>query len=70
MNLKLKATLLWLLAIVITILAILVITAAVIITLQHPTIVLMTCIVTYIIYVLVSAWVSIYYHLKSKEKIK
>ena len=67
MNLKLKATLLWLLAIVITFLATLLITAAVIITFQHPTIVLMTCIVTFIIYVLVSAWFSIYHHLKSKE---
>lgn len=68
MNLKLKATLLWLLAIVITILATLVITAAVIITLQHTEMVLMTCIVLFMIYVLISAWVSIYHYLKSKEK--
>lgn len=68
MNLKLKATLLWLLAIVITMLATAIFFAAVTITLQHPTIVLMTCIVTFMLYVLISAWVSIYYHLKSREE--
>lgn len=67
MNLKLKATLLWLLAIGMTILATLGIIAIVSITLQHPTLVLMTCIVTFMIYVLISAWVSIYKYLKSKE---
>lgn len=70
MSLKLKATLLWLLAIGITMLATAIIFAAVIITLQHPTIVLMTCIITFMLYVLVSAWVSIYHHLKSKEETK
>ena len=48
MNLKLKATLLWLLAIVVSITATLVITAAVIITLQHTEMVLMTCIVLFL----------------------
>lgn len=70
MNLKLKTTLLWLLAIGITLLATLVIIESVIMILQHPTIVLMTCIFTFMIYVLISAWVSIYYHLKSKEERK
>ena len=67
MNLKLKATLWWLLAIGMTILATAILFAAVTITLQHPTLVLMTCIVTFMIYVLISAWVSIYKYLKSKE---
>lgn len=70
MNLKLKATLLWLLAIGITILATAIFFAAVIITVQHPTIVLATCMVSFMIYVLVSAWVSIYHYLKSKEELK
>ena len=70
MNLKLKATLLWLLAIVITILATIVIIATVNIILLHLEIVLVTCIVAFMIYVLISAWVSIYHYLKSKEKIK
>lgn len=70
MNLKLKATLLWLLAIGLTILATAIIFAAVIVTLQHPTIVLMIGVVTFMLYVLVSAWVSIYNHLKSKEETK
>lgn len=67
MNLKLKATLLWLLAIGITILATAIFFAAVIITLQHPTIVLVTCMIAFMIYVLISAWASIYKYLKSKE---
>lgn len=70
MNLKLKATLLWLLAIVITMLATLVLIAAVTITLQHPAIVLLTCMYVFMIYVLLSAWISIYHYLKSKEKNK
>lgn len=70
MNLKLKATLLWVLAIVITILATIVIIATVNIILLHPEIVLVTCIVAFMIYVLISAWVSIYHYLKSKENNK
>lgn len=66
MNLKIKATLLWLLAISITILATAIIFAA----LRYPAIVLVTGMVSFMIYVLVSAWVSIYHHLKSKEEIK
>ena len=68
MNLKLKATLLWLLAIGITMLATAILFAAVTITLQHPTIVLVTGMVSFMIYVLISAWVSIYHYLKSKEE--
>lgn len=70
MNLKLKATLLWLLVIVITILATIAIIATVNIILLHLEIVLVTCIVAFMIYVLISAWVNIYHYLKSKEKIK
>lgn len=70
MNLKLKATLLWLLAIVVSITATVVFFLIVTLTLQHTEMVLMTCIVTFMIYVLISAWVSIYHYLKSKEEIK
>lgn len=70
MNLKLKVTLLWLLAIVITILSTIVIIATVNIILLHLEIVLVTCIIAFMIYVLISAWVSIYKYLKSKEETK
>ena len=66
MNLKIKSTLVWLLAISITILA----TAIIFASLQYPAIVLVTGIVAGILYVLVSAWVSIYHYLKSKEELK
>ena len=70
MNLKLKTTLLWLLAIVVSITATVVFFLIVTLTLQHTEMVLMTCIVTFMIYVLISAWVSIYHYLKSKEEMK
>lgn len=70
MNIKLKVTLLWLLAIVITILSTIVIIATVNIILLHLEIVLVTCIIAFMIYVLISAWVSIYKYLKSKEETK
>jgi hypothetical protein len=70
MNLKLKATLLWLLAIVVSITATVVVFLIVTLILQHTEMVLMTCIIVFMIYVLISVWVSIYHYLKSKEKDK
>ena len=70
MNLKLKATLLWLLAIVVSITATVVVFLIVTLILQHTEMVLMTCIIVFMIYVLISVWVSIYHYLISKEKDK
>lgn len=67
MNLKVKATLLWLLAIGITMLATTLIIVMVNIALLHPAVVLVTCMIAFMLYVLISAWVSIYKYLKSKE---
>lgn len=62
MNLKLKATLLWLLAIVVSITATVVVFLIVTLILQHTEMVLMTCIIVFMIYVLISVWVSIYHY--------
>ena len=70
LKLTIKATLLWLLTIGIIILATTVTIAIVNIILLHPTITLVTCVVAFMVYVLISSWISIYHYLKSKEKRK
>ncbi len=70
MNLKLKATLLWLLAIGITMLSTAILFAAGWLVLSYPEIVCSIVMGVFMIYVLISAWVSIYHYLKSKEETK
>ena len=70
LKLTIKATLLWLLTIGIIILATTATIAIVNTILLHPTITLVTCVVAFMVYVLISSWISIYHYLKSKEKRK
>ena len=67
MNLKLKATLLWVLALIGSTLVVFMLFAVVWLILAYPGIVFSIAMGVFMIYVLISAWVSIYYHVKSKE---
>ena len=67
MNLKLKATLLWVLGWIVSTLVVFILFATAYLILAYTGIVFSIVMGVFIIYVLVSAWVSIYQHLKSKE---
>ena len=68
MKLKLKATLLWVLGWIVSTLVVFMLFAIAWLILAYPEIVFSIAMGVFMIYVLISAWVSIYNHLKSKEK--
>lgn len=68
MNLKLKATLLWVLALIVLIIVVFMFFATAWLILAYPGIVFSIVMGVFILYVLISAWVSIYHYLKSKEE--
>ena len=68
MNLKVKATLLWVLALILSIIVVFLFFATAYLILTYPEIVFSIVMAVFILYVLISAWVSIYYYLKAKEK--
>lgn len=70
MNLKIKATILWVLGWVVSTLVVFMIFAACWFMLAYPGIVFSIALGGCVIYVLIGAWVSIYHHLKSKEELK
>lgn len=70
MNLKLKATLLWVLGWIVSTLLVFMIFAICWLMLAYPGIVFSIALGGCVIYVLIGAWVSIYHHLKSKEEEK
>jgi hypothetical protein len=70
MNLKLKTTLLWVLALIVSSIVVFMFIVTAWLILAYPEIVFSIAMGVFMIYVLISAWVSIYYHLKSKEEIK
>ena len=70
MNLKLKATLLCVLAWIVSSIVVFMIFAACWLMLAYPGIVFSIALGGCVIYVLIGAWVSIYHHLKSKKENK
>ena len=68
MNLKVKATLLWVLALVVSTITVVLIFVGVILTLTYPEIVFSIFMGVFMVYTLISAWMSIYHYLKSKEE--
>lgn len=70
MNLKLKTTLLWVLELIVSSIVVFMFIVTAWLILAYPEIVFSIAMGVFMIYVLISAWVSIYYHLKSKEENK
>lgn len=68
MNLKLKATLLWVLALIVSSIVVFMFIVTAWLILSYPEIVFSIVMGVFMIYVLIGAWVSIYHHLKSKEE--
>lgn len=68
MNLKLKATLLWVLALIVSSIVVFMFIVTGWLILTYPEIVFSIAMGVFMIYVLISEWFSIYYYLKSKEK--
>lgn len=66
MNLKVKATLLWVLALILSTIVVFMLFVTAYLILAYPEIVFSILMGVFMIYVLISAWVSIYNHLKSK----
>lgn len=65
MNLKLKTTLLWVLALIVSTLVVFMFIVTAWLILAYPEIVSSIAMGVFMIYVLISAWVTIYYYLKS-----
>lgn len=68
MNLKVKATLLWVVGWIVSTLVVFMLFATAWLILTYPAIVFSIVMGVFMIYVLISAWVTIYHYLKSKEE--